>query len=638
MRHFPPIPCVVVLVLSAGAAAQDRKQPQSQSQSDGVDRVRKDLIRGGIAFDPAKRVLVRITGKVKVIDAHTLVFEDGTQADLNGGMEAPELDQMGSIDGTFYPCGKEAADFLRKLIGDRPVTGYVFKDHVDGTKMRIVSGFVGETKLDIEMVRNGWAISDHSGMDSWEVIARENKRGLWRGEFVIPARWRKGERLSGERESPKQTLPDKGAKDFKPSGPEPKREVNKPIIVREGSRVIKITGKVKVLDAHTLRYEDGTELELNGGMDAPDLGQQALMGDTLYPWGKEAAEFLGKLVGDRVVTCYVEGRRGAKMHGACFVGEISLEIEMVRNGWAVSHHTGMDGWQMIASENGRCIWRGKFIRPENWRRGDRLPGEAGETESQRKAVAALRGLEPVITYDETKPGRPVIAVRFRPNTPAKVTDDDLVHLRSFYNLRSVDVPSSPKVTDAGLEHLADLRQLGELNVNWTRVTAAGVVRLVRGQRMMQRLEVGGVKFRDDDLEMLKGLPYLRKLSLRATGVTDKGLEHLKPFENLRALSLMNTGVRDAGLKHLKSLTTLEDLDLDRTAITDAGLKHLKDFRNLRRLQMAHTAVTDAGLEHLLGLSKLKELNVRGTSMTAEGVEKLRQRMPGLQVGVGAVPR
>src|SRR5262249_26274120 len=172
------------------------------------------------------------------------------------------------------------------------------------------------------------------------------------------------------------------------------------------------------------------------------------------------------------------------------------------------------------------------------------PGEIGETESQRQAVAALRRLEPVISYDETKPGRPVIAIRFRPNTLAKVTDDDLVHLKSFYNLRSVDVPSSPKVTDASLEHLADLRQLVELNVNWTKVSAAGVDRLLGGRRMMQRLEVGGVKFCDDDLAMLKGLPYLRTLSLRATLVTDKGLEHLKPLENLRALSLMRTGVGD----------------------------------------------------------------------------------------------
>jgi endonuclease YncB( thermonuclease family) len=60
------------------------------------------------------------------------------------------------------------------------------------------SAFVGESCLNIEMVRNGWAISDHEGMDGFEILARENKRGLWRGTFVVPGRWRSGDRLPGE--------------------------------------------------------------------------------------------------------------------------------------------------------------------------------------------------------------------------------------------------------------------------------------------------------------------------------------------------------------------------------------------------------------------------------------------------------
>jgi hypothetical protein len=240
-------------------------------------------------------------------------------------------------------------------------------------------------------------------------------------------------------------------------------------------------------------------------------------------------------------------------------------------------------------------------------------------------VTALQRFEPIITYDETRPGRPVIAIQFRPNTLAKVTDDDLAHLKSFPNLRSLDLPSHSTVTDAGLENLQEIAQLVELNVNWTKVTPAGVFKVTR--RMMQRLEVAGVNFGDDDLAMLKSMPFLRILSLRATRVTDKGLEHLKSLDQLRSLSLMSTGVGDAGLAHLEPLTALEDLDLDRTAITDAGLAHLRGLSHLRRLQVAHTAVTDAGLEHLQGLPNLKDLNVRGTTVTKEAAEKLRQRMP-----------
>jgi endonuclease YncB( thermonuclease family) len=144
--------------------------------------------------------LLRITGRVKVLDAHTLRFEDGTVVNINGGMDAPELGQQGLIGGSLYPCGKEAAAFLEKLIGDRPVTCYSDSDDpIDAKNLARAEAFVRETNLEIEMVRNGWAMAHHSGMAAWEVIARDNKRGLWRGTFVFPEKWRKGERLPQEK-------------------------------------------------------------------------------------------------------------------------------------------------------------------------------------------------------------------------------------------------------------------------------------------------------------------------------------------------------------------------------------------------------------------------------------------------------
>jgi endonuclease YncB( thermonuclease family) len=172
--------------------------PKLQVSLDTNAKVRREQVRGGIVFPAEKRIWLRITGKAKVINAHTLLFEDGTEVDLNGGIEAPELEQQGMIGDSLYPCGKEAAKFLRNLIGDQTVKCLAGQEHLDGKKVRIASAFVGETNLNIELVRNGWAVSHHSGMDAWEIIARENKRGLWRGKFIVPEHWRKGERLPGE--------------------------------------------------------------------------------------------------------------------------------------------------------------------------------------------------------------------------------------------------------------------------------------------------------------------------------------------------------------------------------------------------------------------------------------------------------
>jgi endonuclease YncB( thermonuclease family) len=194
MRSILVVLGVAALVLGTDARSSDDKKPAG---TEDKPKVAIDQVRGGIVFPAERRMWTRITGKVNVVNAYTLRFEDGTEVCLGGGIDAPELDQKGLIGESFYPCGKEAAEFLRKLIGDHPVTFFGGAEQRVG-KNAAGSCFVGETNLEIEMVRNGWAFSHHSGMDAWEIIARENKRGLWRGQFVVPERWRKGERLPGE--------------------------------------------------------------------------------------------------------------------------------------------------------------------------------------------------------------------------------------------------------------------------------------------------------------------------------------------------------------------------------------------------------------------------------------------------------
>jgi hypothetical protein len=191
---------LVVLALGALVFCAPRLSSNDKTTEGDGDKAKgvKEQVVGGIAFPPEKRQWTRITGKVKVLSAHHLRYEDGTEADLGASSDAPDLEQMGMIDHKLYPCGKESAEFLKKLIGEQPVTCYANPENVKGKKMSVVTAWVGETNLNVEMIRNGWAISDHRGADVYEIIARENKRGLWRGQFVVPARWRKGERLKEE--------------------------------------------------------------------------------------------------------------------------------------------------------------------------------------------------------------------------------------------------------------------------------------------------------------------------------------------------------------------------------------------------------------------------------------------------------
>jgi len=189
--------CIVVLSLvwfSEAGTAGGREPDKPNTKP----KVLREQVQG--QWRHRGEMLLRISGRVQVRDAHTLVYEDGTEVNINGGMDAPDLGQQGLIGDALYPCGKEAAAFLKKLIGDRPVTCYSDADvPIDAKKLGRADAFVGETNLEVELVRNGWAMAHHSGMAPWEVIARDNKRGLWRGKFVFPEKWRRGERLPQEK-------------------------------------------------------------------------------------------------------------------------------------------------------------------------------------------------------------------------------------------------------------------------------------------------------------------------------------------------------------------------------------------------------------------------------------------------------
>lgn len=183
MHRAQGIFCIVILMLATGASPDDVTPPEQQPG------VVKDTVQGSIHHHP-ETVWTRLVGKVTVIDAGTWEFADGTRITLN--TVTPALDQMGRIDGQLYPCGQEAAEFVRRLIGDREVT--VFTNEEGGNP----KPYLGDENLEHTIIINGWGLAHHSSLHAPEIIAREQRRGLWRGEFVDPDEWREGKRLPGE--------------------------------------------------------------------------------------------------------------------------------------------------------------------------------------------------------------------------------------------------------------------------------------------------------------------------------------------------------------------------------------------------------------------------------------------------------
>ena len=117
------------------------------------------------------------------------------------GIDAPEFDQM-CVDDHADPwtCGVEARDQLAKLIGARGIHCEDLGSDKAYPRRHIgICTADGETtSLNQLLVRQGFALnfepSARGRFKADEAAARDDRRGLWRGCFVAPQEFRRGEK------------------------------------------------------------------------------------------------------------------------------------------------------------------------------------------------------------------------------------------------------------------------------------------------------------------------------------------------------------------------------------------------------------------------------------------------------------
>jgi Leucine-rich repeat (LRR) protein len=203
----------------------------------------------------------------------------------------------------------------------------------------------------------------------------------------------------------------------------------------------------------------------------------------------------------------------------------------------------------------------------------------------------------------------------------RVSDAGLAHLKDCKSLTQLNLFST-QVSDAGLVHLKDCKNLGYLGLDHTRVSDAGLAPLKDCKNLTQ-LNLFATQVSDAGLARLKDCKNLNHLNLGGTRVSDVGLPHLKDCNNLTALHLGGTRVTDEGLAHLKDCKNLTHLNLDGTRVSDAGLAHLKECKNLTQLHLWGTRVSDAGLAHLKECKNLNNLSLGGTRVSDAGLAHLK---------------
>jgi endonuclease YncB( thermonuclease family) len=140
-----------------------------------------------------------LIGRAHVIDGDTLDLVDGAarvRIRLNA-IDAPESRQTCRSEAWEpFQCGAEASATLRQMIEGRELRCDPL--YLDRYRRTVATCFLGTVDIGRAMVRAGEAIAFRKyGLQYVpdEDQARAAHRGLWRGEFTMPADWRREHRV-----------------------------------------------------------------------------------------------------------------------------------------------------------------------------------------------------------------------------------------------------------------------------------------------------------------------------------------------------------------------------------------------------------------------------------------------------------
>lgn len=134
-----------------------------------------------------------LTGMASVIDGDTIDIH-GRRVRLHG-IDAPESNQLCTLDGTRYRCGQKAAQALDDLIGRRTVS--CARRGTDRYGRMVATCSVAGQDLGAWLVGHGHALAFRKYSRAYveaEKRAKAARLGVWSGEFEEPWQWRAAHR------------------------------------------------------------------------------------------------------------------------------------------------------------------------------------------------------------------------------------------------------------------------------------------------------------------------------------------------------------------------------------------------------------------------------------------------------------
>ncbi len=210
-----------------------------------------------------------------------------------------------------------------------------------------------------------------------------------------------------------------------------------------------------------------------------------------------------------------------------------------------------------------------------------------------------------------------------------ITDQGVAHLKQLKNLEHLELLDA-QVTDRGLEELRGLLALRILNLDGTNITNTGMPTIATLHEL-RRLWVSRTRITDTGLAELITLEHLDTLGLHATETSDRTIDDILKFRDLTVVHLGSRVTNEGVMKLLaaphirKTLTRI--IVNGNHQITDEICTSIVKCQSIAGLWLEETQIGDIGLEQLSSVSTLDEIWLTGSEVTAAGVEAFRKARP-----------
>ena len=228
----------------------------------------------------------------------------------------------------------------------------------------------------------------------------------------------------------------------------------------------------------------------------------------------------------------------------------------------------------------------------------------------------------------------------------KANDEWIAPLGKITNLKTLRFTNNGKLSDAGMEKLAGLKNLESFSFVGTAMTGRAYAKC-EGWTKVTKVSHRGSSIDDEGLkELCEHLPNLESISLAHAKFTDKAFARIGKLQNLEYLATNFTSASDEGMSHLAKLTKLKGLEIGTKNATAACLKNLatlpleylqlgdgldspegiaaiKAIATLKRVTLTHcNHLSDEGLKLAADLTQLEQLEIGGLQLPDERLPQL----------------